>query len=160
PIAASSLKQGTSTARRTPMRGRHSAAGPAIGLSLDIGRPFASVAGERSRRCAVRRTCPFTIAFLCSRVLPFGACHLAVIVPFEGHPPSTIDRLLELVAADMGHVNATILSRTGSEVAMIPEVANHLISSGGKRLRPILTLAMARLAGYPGSGHVKLAAAV
>jgi len=85
---------------------------------------------------------------------------LAVIVPFEGHPPSTIDRLLELVAADMGHVNATILSRTGSEVAMIPEVANHLISSGGKRLRPILTLAMARLAGYPGSGHVKLAAAV
>jgi octaprenyl-diphosphate synthase len=43
---------------------------------------------------------------------------------------------------------------------MIPEVANHLISSGGKRLRPMLTLAMARLAGYTGDGHVKLAAAV
>src|SRR5213593_5133459 len=53
-----------------------------------------------------------------------------------------------------------ILSRTGSQVALIPQVANHLISSGGKRLRPILTLAMARLAGYPGTGHVKLAAAV
>src|SRR6187431_3065834 len=60
----------------------------------------------------------------------------------------------------MGRVNATILSRTGSDVAMIPEVANHLINSGGKRLRPMLTLAMARLAGYPGTGHVKLAAAV
>ncbi len=43
---------------------------------------------------------------------------------------------------------------------MIPEVANHLINSGGKRLRPMLTLAMARLAGYRGDGHVKLAAAV
>jgi octaprenyl-diphosphate synthase len=43
---------------------------------------------------------------------------------------------------------------------MIPEVANHLISSGGKRLRPMLTLAMAQLTHYPGDGHVKLAAAV
>ena len=43
---------------------------------------------------------------------------------------------------------------------MIPEVANHLISSGGKRLRPMLTLAMAKLTGYEGTGHVKLAAAV
>src|SRR5674476_1183949 len=43
---------------------------------------------------------------------------------------------------------------------MIPEVANHLISSGGKRLRPMLTLAMAKLAGYSGDGHIKFAAAV
>src|SRR5262245_24995220 len=84
---------------------------------------------------------------------------LAVIVPFESAPAS-IDRLVELVEPDMERVNATILARTGSEVTMIPEVANHLISSGGKRLRPILTLAMAQLVGYPGDGHVKLAAAV
>ena len=43
---------------------------------------------------------------------------------------------------------------------MIPEVANHLINSGGKRLRPMLTLALARLTGYAGDGHIKLAAAV
>jgi octaprenyl-diphosphate synthase len=43
---------------------------------------------------------------------------------------------------------------------MIPEVANHLISSGGKRLRPMLTLATAALCGYRGDGHVKLAAGV
>ena len=60
----------------------------------------------------------------------------------------------------MERVNTTILARTGSEVTMIPEVANHLISSGGKRLRPMLTLAMAKLAGYSGDGHIKLAAAV
>jgi octaprenyl-diphosphate synthase len=85
---------------------------------------------------------------------------LAVIIPFESHPQASIDRLLDLVAADMDRVNAAILARTGSEVAMIPEVANHLINSGGKRLRPILTVAMAQLAGYGGEGHVKLAAAV
>jgi octaprenyl-diphosphate synthase len=65
-----------------------------------------------------------------------------------------------MVEPDMLRVNATILSRTGSEVTMIPEVANHLIKSGGKRLRPMLTLAMAQLAGYGGDGHIKLAAAV
>jgi octaprenyl-diphosphate synthase len=71
-----------------------------------------------------------------------------------------IDGLTDLVTADMDRVNATILTRTGSEVTMIPEVANHLINSGGKRLRPMLTLAMAVLTGYAGDGHVKLAAAV
>jgi octaprenyl-diphosphate synthase len=85
---------------------------------------------------------------------------LAVVVPFESHHGATIDRLVALLAADMERVNAAILSRTGSEVAMIPEVANHLINSGGKRLRPMLTLAMAVLTDYPGDGHVKLAAAV
>jgi octaprenyl-diphosphate synthase len=85
---------------------------------------------------------------------------LAVVVQFESRSPSSIDRLNDLVAADLERVNAAILSRTGSEVTMIPEVANHLISSGGKRLRPILTLAMAKLARYSGDGHIKLAAAV
>jgi octaprenyl-diphosphate synthase len=85
---------------------------------------------------------------------------LAVVIPFESHPQASIDQLVDLVAADMDRVNAAILARTGSEVTMIPEVANHLINSGGKRLRPILTVAMAQLAGYAGEGHVKLAAAV
>ncbi len=85
---------------------------------------------------------------------------MAVVIPFESHPQPTIDGLIQRVAADMERVNATILSRTGSDVTMIPEVANHLISSGGKRLRPMLTLAMARLVNFPGDGHVKLAAAV
>jgi len=86
---------------------------------------------------------------------------VGVVVPLE---EKSVDRLIEpltaLVATDMERVNQTILSRTGSDVAMIPEVANHLISSGGKRLRPILTVATAGLCSYRGAGHVKLAAAV
>ena len=85
---------------------------------------------------------------------------MAVVLPFESPNPASLNRLAELVAPDMERVNSTILSRTGSDVAMIPEVANHLISSGGKRLRPMLTLAMAKLSGYSGDGHIKLAAAV
>jgi len=84
---------------------------------------------------------------------------LALVIPFESEPAS-IDRLTELVARDMERVNHAILARTGSQVTMIPEVANHLIGSGGKRLRPMLTLAMAQLSGYGGDGHVKLAASV
>ncbi|MEJ2435070.1 MAG: polyprenyl synthetase family protein, partial [Pseudolabrys sp.] len=85
---------------------------------------------------------------------------MAVVVPFESPQAPHLDRLSELVAPDMERVNAAIVARTGSDVAMIPEVANHLISSGGKRLRPMLTLAMARLSGYEGDGHIKLAVAV
>ncbi|MFG1205263.1 polyprenyl synthetase family protein [Xanthobacter aminoxidans] len=84
---------------------------------------------------------------------------MAVVLPFEPNEPS-LEALVALVKADMERVNAVILARTGSDVAMIPEVANHLISSGGKRLRPMLTLACAALAGYRGDGHVKLAASV
>ncbi len=73
---------------------------------------------------------------------------------------ASITPLAELTARELAKVNDLILSRTGSEVALIPEVANHLISSGGKRLRPMLTLAMAMLNGYRGDGHVKLAASV
>jgi len=94
-------------------------------------------------------------------LVPFRVeTEVAVVVPFESQQPASIERLVGLVASDMDRVNATILSRTGSDVTMIPEVANHLISSGGKRLRPMLTLAMAQLAGYSGDGHIKFAAAV
>jgi len=86
---------------------------------------------------------------------------VGIVIPLEEKTPERIiDQLTALVANDMAQVNRTILLRTGSEVAMIPEVANHLISSGGKRLRPMLTLAAAGLCGYSGDGHIKLAAAI
>ncbi len=85
---------------------------------------------------------------------------MGVVVPLDDKANSGIEGLVALVAADMARVNQTILARTGSDVSMIPEVATHLISSGGKRLRPMLTLATARLCGYRGEGHVKLAASV
>ncbi len=86
---------------------------------------------------------------------------MGLVIAFdEKSGDAGVERLVALVAQDMNRVNQTILARTGSDVAMIPEVANHLISSGGKRLRPMLALAAAGLAGYKGEGHVKLAAAV
>ena len=67
---------------------------------------------------------------------------------------------MQLVADDMNGVNAVILERMQSKVALIPELAGHLIAGGGKRMRPMLTLACAKLVGYPGTRHHKLAAAV
>ncbi|XSG81026.1 MAG: polyprenyl synthetase family protein [Methyloligella sp. ZOD6] len=68
--------------------------------------------------------------------------------------------LTALVEEDMGRVNAIIIERARSHVDLIPELARHLIDSGGKRLRPMLTLAAAKLCDYSGSGHVHLAASV
>jgi octaprenyl-diphosphate synthase len=73
---------------------------------------------------------------------------------------SAIERMQALTAADMAEVNDTILKRMESPVALIPELAGHLISSGGKRLRPMLTLASALLIGYEGRKHIGLATAV
>ncbi len=72
----------------------------------------------------------------------------------------SLDPLLSLVAADLNAVNAVILARMQSDIPLIPELAGHLISGGGKRLRPMLTLACARLLDYPGGRQHRLAAAV
>jgi octaprenyl-diphosphate synthase len=72
----------------------------------------------------------------------------------------SLDPMLQLVAADLNRVNQVILERMQSEVPLIPELAGHLIAGGGKRMRPMLTLACARLLDYPGARHHKLAAAV
>lgn len=87
---------------------------------------------------------------------------MGVVIPLEesGKNKATIDALLGLVRDDMESVNALILSKAGSHVELIPEIARHLISSGGKRLRPMLTIAAAQMCGYAGDGHVKLAASV
>ena len=71
------------------------------------------------------------------------------------------DRLAEAVAPDMVAVNALIRERMASEHApRIPEVTAHLVEAGGKRLRPMLTLASARMCGYEGPHHIHLAATV
>jgi len=72
----------------------------------------------------------------------------------------SLDPMIELVSGDLNHVNSVILERMQSPVALIPELAGHLIAGGGKRMRPMLTLACARLLDYPGTRHHKLAAAV
>ena len=87
----------------------------------------------------------------------------AEIVPLRkasGAPEASIDAMLSLTASGMNAVNTVILDRMQSEIPLIPSLAGHLISGGGKRLRPMLTLAGAELVGYNGTRHHKLAAAV
>jgi octaprenyl-diphosphate synthase len=75
-----------------------------------------------------------------------------------------LSTLLALVREDMDACNCTIIARMDSPVTLIPRLAAHLVAAGGKRLRPLLTLASARLCGYPGQTggirHVQLAACV
>jgi octaprenyl-diphosphate synthase len=81
------------------------------------------------------------------------------------NPPSRVstpvETLQSLLACDMDRVGALIHARMASEHApRIPQVTAHLIDAGGKRLRPLLTVAAARLFGYEGEDHVRLAASV
>lgn len=73
---------------------------------------------------------------------------------------SPAQQLWTISADDMAAVDAIILERMHSPVGMIPDLAQHLVGAGGKRLRPLLTVATARLCGYQGEAHHKLAAAV
>ncbi|NEX94712.1 polyprenyl synthetase family protein [Caulobacter sp. 17J65-9] len=75
-------------------------------------------------------------------------------------PSGDVESLIRLAVADMAAVDALIVERMQSPVAVIPALAEHLISAGGKRLRPLLTVAAARLAGIEGGAHHRLAAAV
>ena len=79
-------------------------------------------------------------------------------IHFEPNP--SLDPLIALVAGDMNAVNSVILARMQSQIPLIPELAGHLIAGGGKRMRPMLTLASAKLLDYSGTRHHKLAASV
>ena len=74
--------------------------------------------------------------------------------------PASIDGLLELARPDMAGVDALIRDRMQSPVSVIPALAEHLIGGSAKRLRPLLTIAAARLAGAQDDSCLKLAAAV
>jgi len=71
-----------------------------------------------------------------------------------------LDRLLAATQAEMDKVNALILKRADSHVEMVPELARYLIEAGGKRLRPMLTVAAALLFGKGTGAQTNYAAAV
>ena len=88
---------------------------------------------------------------------------MGVVISFEEEQAkgeTALARLQALVADDMIKVNQTIIHKMQSPVALIPQLAGHLIASGGKRLRPMLTLASSLLCGYRGERHAELAACV
>jgi len=79
---------------------------------------------------------------------------------FIARPAGSVEGLTALAASDMRGVDSLILARMQSQVSVIPALAQHLIDAGGKRLRPLLTVAAARLVGDGGEASLKLAAAV
>ncbi len=89
---------------------------------------------------------------------------MALVIDLDTERPRreqpSLDRLVALVADELTEVNRVILERLGSPVALIPQLAGHIIAAGGKRLRPMLTLAAAKLCGYGGERHIGLAACV
>jgi len=78
--------------------------------------------------------------------------------PLPAQP--SLEPLFALLRGDLERVNRLIVERMHSPVALIPQLAGHIVSAGGKRLRPMLTLGCARLCGYQGTRHVALAAVV
>ncbi|MBO9380192.1 polyprenyl synthetase family protein [Sphingomonas histidinilytica] len=89
-----------------------------------------------------------------------GTPMTATVTPIRREAQPSLDPIMALVAADMNAVNSVILARMQSDVPLIPELAGHLIAGGGKRMRPMLTLACAKLLDYAGERHHKLAATV
>ena len=80
----------------------------------------------------------------------------------SAHSEGALIALMQLLRADIEAANRLIIERMASPVSLIPQLAAHIIAAGGKRLRPLLTLASARMCGYPAGGprHVALAACV
>lgn len=74
--------------------------------------------------------------------------------------PLALDRLSGLIAPELKAVNKEIVKRMHSPVSLIPELAGHIIAAGGKRLRPMLTLAASKLCGYEGSRQILLATCI
>jgi len=75
-------------------------------------------------------------------------------------PANPLDRLAKALKPELDAVNALILSRMQSDIPLIPELAGHLIAAGGKRIRPLMTLASAALFGYKGDRQHRLSACV
>ena len=85
----------------------------------------------------------------------------ADVIPLKPHASEpSLGPIMALTASGMNAVNAVILDRMQSQIPLIPTLAGHLIAGGGKRMRPMLTLAGAALCEYQGTRHHKLAAAV
>jgi octaprenyl-diphosphate synthase len=78
----------------------------------------------------------------------------------EREKKTSLGPIVDLVQNDIKAVNQVVIDRMQSQVSLIPQLAGHIVAAGGKRLRPMLTLAASRMCGYEGQRHVGLAACV
>ena len=86
---------------------------------------------------------------------------MGTVVNIEtGSDSTSLENLSNLTSSDLVEVNKLIVKCMDSTVELIPQLAGHIVAAGGKRIRPMMTLAAARLCGYEGSRHIALAACV
>jgi octaprenyl-diphosphate synthase len=85
---------------------------------------------------------------------------LHAVATSTAHTTASLDRLKSLVASDLAKTNALIQHNVESEIPLIAALSSHIISAGGKRIRPSLTIASALLCNYTGDRHIRLAACV
>lgn len=114
------------------------------------------------RRVTPGQAYPVAISFDAVRRAPVKEYLLDVAIAAASRPKGDVNALVRLAEVDMAAVDALILDRMQSDVPIIPLLAEHLVSAGGKRLRPLLTVAAARAVGTEGDilSPKKLAAAV
>ncbi len=93
-------------------------------------------------------------------VTSLPASDLRSSAPGNAAGEDVLTRLVGLIGGDMAACNQAIVARMDSQVPLIPQLAAHIVAAGGKRLRPVLTLACARMCGYAGDRHINLAACV
>ena len=98
----------------------------------------------------------------CTRQESRGIRALGVVVNLDSGQPKgpSLDALVALTRDDMRDVNELIVRTMDSPVTLIPQLAGHIVSAGGKRLRPMMTLASAKMCGYQGRRHIALATCV
>src|SRR5690348_5461809 len=89
-----------------------------------------------------------------------GAASLTSAPAILDRPKGDVEGLLRLAAPDMAAVDKLTVARMASSAPTIPALADHLISAGGKRLRPLVAIAGARICGGSGDACLKLATAV
>ncbi|CNI90024.1 octaprenyl diphosphate synthase [Yersinia mollaretii] len=71
-----------------------------------------------------------------------------------------LEKIIELTAPDMAEVNTTILEQLNSDVVLINQLGHYIISGGGKRIRPMIAVLVARALHYQGSKHITVAALI
>lgn len=82
------------------------------------------------------------------------------VMPVDVLRPADFSQVRELAASDMHRIDALIRQRLSSDVVLINQIADHIVTGGGKRLRPTLHVLAAGAAGYRGEQHIKLAAVI
>ena len=87
---------------------------------------------------------------------------MGIVVNLESgkNQSPSLDLMVNLTNKDLLNVNELIVRCMNSPVNLIPQIAGHIVAAGGKRIRPMMTLAAARLCGYRGNRHIALAACV